>query len=193
MRKKLLSYLLAVALLLMPFQYIQAWSSFRNENGPEQANTISALTPSDRETTKARWKIKFAESQKTAYNSDPVITATNIYIVCRDTLYQLDKNGTVLCSLTLTAPMNSICRMSLSGERLFIPLSGGILQCVDIRTMSALWVSEPFGLQSLTTAFCKNGYVCAGTTNASGTDGLFYCLSEQDGRRSWDGRRPTRR
>lgn len=51
--------------------------------------------------------------------------------------------------------------------------------------MSSLWTSESFGLQSLTSTFYKKGFLCAGTTNASGTDGLYYCLSETDGSTQW--------
>ncbi len=190
--KKIISILITAAVLtLLPFQTLQAWSSFRNEQGQGQANTIAAKTPLSPDTTGAKWQLRFAEGSGTAYNSDPVITDAHIYVACKSTLYQLDKNGTILSSLSLEAPMNSVCRMCLSGNRLFIPLSGGRMQCIDISTMKPLWTSEAFGLQSLTTVYCANGFVYAGTTNAIGTDGLFYCLSAEDGKTRWTYKAPT--
>ena len=89
--KKIISILITAAVLtLLPFQALQAWSSFRNEQGQGQANTIAAKTPLSPETTGAKWQIRFAEEGGTAYNSDPVITDAHIYIACKSTLYQLD-------------------------------------------------------------------------------------------------------
>ncbi|MCI9419613.1 MAG: PQQ-binding-like beta-propeller repeat protein [Eubacterium sp.] len=184
--KKICSFLIAAAILvLLPFQPLQAWSSFRNENGQGQANTIAAQTPVSSHTAGTKWQVRFVENETTTYNSDPVITDTSLYVTCKNTLYQLDKNGAILSSLVLAAPMNSVCRMCLDGNRLFIPLSGGRMQCVDISTMTSLWTSEAFGLQSLTTVYEKDGLIYAGTTNASGTEGIFYCLSAEDGSTQW--------
>lgn len=184
--KKIISLLITAAIvILLPFQTLQAWSSFRNEHGQGHANTIEAKTPISSDTAGTKWQVRFAENGTTAYNSDPVITDTGLYVTCKDTLYQLDKNGTIHSFLTLAAPMNSVCRLCLHGNRLFIPLSGGRIQCVDISTMTSLWTSEAFGLQSLTTVYEKDGLIYAGTTNASGTEGIFYCLSAENGRTQW--------
>lgn len=168
-----------------PSGFAAVWSGFRNENGQSGANTTSAKTPTLAGNAGAKWQIKFQKEEAIAYNSDPVITDTHLYVVCKDTLYQLDKQGTICSTLTLTAPMNSVCRMTSHENRLFIPLSGGIMQCVDTRTMSSCWVSESFGLQSLSTVLYADGLVYAGTTNASGTEGLYYCLSAEDGSTQW--------
>lgn len=172
-------------LLFIPFKPAGAWSSFRNETGAGNANIIAAQTPATPEKTGAKWQLKFEKDAVTAYNSDPVITDDRIYVACKDTLYELNKNGVVLRTFTLAASINSVSRMSLHENRLFIPLSGGTVQCVDIQAMSSLWTSESFGLQSLTSTFYQKGFLCAGTTNASGTDGLYYCLSETDGSTQW--------
>lgn len=183
--KKIICYCLLSALLLIPFTPADAWSSFRNETGDGNANTTAAQTPVASDRTGAKWQLKFETDAVTAYNSDPVITDDAIYAACKNTLYEINKNGVVLRTFTLAAPINSVCRMSLHENRLFIPLSGGMVQCVDIHAMSSLWTSESFGLQSLTSTFYKKGFLCAGTTNAAGTDGLYYCLSETDGSTQW--------
>lgn len=183
--KKFSLILLTAALLLLPFTPVQAWSSFRNESGLEHANTTNAKTPASAFAAGVKWQIKFAEDSTTACNSDPVITDTYIYVVCKNILYQLDKKGSVCSTLTLAASMNSVCRMCLSENRLFIPLGGGRMQCVEIPSMTPLWTGEAFGNQSLTTAYYANGCVYAGTTNAQGKDGMYYCLSVKDGSTLW--------
>lgn len=183
--KKTVLLLLTAVLLFLPFQQVQAWSSFRNETGHACANTVSSKTPTDPTDTGSKWQIKFQTDETTAYNSSPVLTEKNIYIVCRNTLYKLEKDGTICSALTLAASMNSVCHMSIQKNQLFIPLSGGVLQCVDIHSMSSLWTSEAFGMQSLTTTYYRDGYVYAGTTNASGTDGLYYCVRASDGSTQW--------
>lgn len=190
--KRILSFLITAAIvILLPFQTLQAWSSFRNEQGQSHANTITAKTPVSSHTAGTKWQVRFAEKERTAFNSDPVITDTCLYITYKNTLYQLDKNGAIHSSLSLAAPMNSVCRMCLHENRLFIPLSGGRMQCVDISTMTSLWTSEAFGLQSLTTVYYKDGLIYAGTTNASGTEGIFYCLSAEDGSTRWTYTNPS--
>lgn len=183
--KKTFLFLLTAVLMLLPFQPSWAWSAFRNETGHAPANVTSAETPYSQEETRLKWQIKFEPEEAVACNSSPVITEQYIYLVCKNKLYKLNKDGNILSTLTLAAPMNSICHMSLNENRLFIPLSGGMLQCVDSTSMTSLWVSEAFGMQSLTTTYYRNGYVYAGTTNASGTDGLFYCVSAADGKTQW--------
>lgn len=183
--KKTVFLLLTAVLLFLPFQPTQAWSSFRNETGHACANVVSSKTPINQMDTGSKWQMKFQTDETSTCNSSPILTEENIYIVCRNTLYKLSKDGTICSTLTLAASMNSVCHMSIEENQLFIPLSGGILQCVDITSMSSLWVSEAFGMQSLTTTYYRDGYVYAGTTNASGTDGLYYCVRASDGSTQW--------
>lgn len=90
-------------------------------------------------------------------------------------LYELDYNGNIKRQTALCAKMNSISNMLLEGNYLFIPLSGGIMECINIQSMSAVWQSEAFGGQSLSTVFYHEGYIYAGSTTVtnSGTSGIF--------------------
>ncbi len=183
--KRLISLFLAICLFLFPIRELRAWSSFRNETGMTNANMTAAKTPTVPETAGVKWQHSFADETPTCYNSDPVITDNDIYIVSRDILYRMDKEGNILNTLALVGTMNSVCRMTLSGNRLCIPLSGGRIQCIDTDTWSSVWISEAFGLQSLTTTYCLDGLVYAGTTNANATDGMYYCLDLTDGSTVW--------
>lgn len=177
--------MLIVALIVIPCSSAYAWTSFRNEEGRSGANTIHAATPIDTNTTGPRWKNKFSQSMGSAMNSTPIITEKNIYIVNKDILYKTDKEGTILTTLRLCASMNSMCHMASDGRYLYIPLGGGLLQCVDMDTMAAVWTSESFGGQSLTTVYVHNGLVYAGTTNGDGSEGCYYCVGAENGKTRW--------
>lgn len=123
-----------------------------------------------------------------SYNSVPVVTETAIYLVNENILYEMDVKGTIVRRLTLEKSMNSVCHMILEDNRLFIPLSGGIMQCVDTETFSSLWISEAFGGQSLSEVIYHDGYLYAGSTimiDSSSTKGSFYCLDAEDGSTKW--------
>lgn len=184
--KQILSFLLIVTLFLIPCSSAYAWTSFRNEEGRSGANTIHAATPIDTNTTGPRWKKRFSQSMGPVMNSAPVITEKNIYIVSKDVLYKTDKEGAVLSTLQLCASMNSMCYMASDGKNLYIPLGGGLLQCVNMDTMTSVWTSESFGGQSLTTVYIHNGLVYAGTTSGDGSEGCYYCVGAEDGKTRWN-------
>ena len=171
--KRIICLMLIVTLFLIPCSSAYAWTSFRNEEGRSGANTIHAATPIDTNTTGPRWKKKFSQSMGSAMNSTPIITEKNIYIVNKDILYKTDKDGTILTTLRLCASMNSMCHMASDRRYLYIPLGGGLLQCVDMDTMAAVWTSESFGGQSLTTVYVHNGLVYADTINGDGSEGCY--------------------
>lgn len=183
--KRILCLLLIVTLFLIPCSSVSAWTSFRNEEGRSEANTIHAATPINTNTTGPRWKKRFSQSMGSVMNSTPVITEKNIYIVSKNVLYKTDKEGTILTTLQLCASMNSMCHMASDGKSLYIPLGGGLLQCVDMDTMTLVWTSESFGGQSLTTVYIHNGLVYAGTTNGDGSEGCYYCVGAEDGKTRW--------
>lgn len=183
--KRIVCLLLIVTLFLIPCSSASAWTCFRNEEGRSGANTIQATTPIDTNTTGPRWKKRFSKSMGPVMNSTPVITEKNIYIVSKNVLYKTDKEGTVLSTLQLCASMNSMCHMASDRKNLYIPLGGGLLQCVDMNTMTSVWTSESFGGQSLTTVYIHNGLVYAGTTNGDGTEGYYYCVGAEDGKTRW--------
>ena len=166
-----------------------SWSSFRNEDGQGHANVVSVKTPTDTQKGGTIWTRSFLSGgSSTSYNSSPVITESGIYIVNRNVLYELDFMGNTKRQITLTAPMNSICHMLWQGDFLYIPLSGGQMECIRLSTGTSVWRSESFGGQSLSAVYYHNGYLYAGTTNITGTassTGTFYCLNASDGATVW--------
>lgn len=176
--------ILSAALLLCSF------ATFRQETGSGYASTTSAHTPRNTEKGGTLWTHSFAASDgRYSYNSDPIICDSVIYIANYTTLYELDRqNGTVLRTLPLASRTDSVCHMLLEGNQLMVPLSGGIVECIDTDKMTSLWQSDSFGGQSLSTLYYHDGYLYAGTVNmVSGTQttGTFYCIDTRNGSTQW--------
>ena len=177
-----------LCLMIVAALFLCAFSTFRGEQGKDAANVVSAETPVDTTRGGTIWTHSFSTGNKTSYNSTPILTETAIYVVNSDTLYELAyEDGRILRQFSLCAKMNSVCHMLLQEQYLYIPLSNGRMECVNIRTMTSEWQSEAFGGQSLSTVFYHEGYLYAGctTVGTSKTTGIFYCLDATNGSVQW--------
>lgn len=179
--------LITITMLLCVTIFLCAFSTFRGENGTGNANVVSSRTPVEQERSGMIWSHSFLSSGTTSYNSIPIISGNVIYLVNSNTLYELNKKGDIQRQMTLCAKMNSVCYMLLEGSHLYIPLSGGIMECVNIQSMTSEWRSTGFGGQSLSTVFYHKGYLYAGCTTITnrGTTGIFYCLDAVNGSVLW--------
>lgn len=182
--------ILCLFLIFSTVLLLCSFTTFRQETGNGSASVVTARTPVGKNGGRTIWTRSFASSDGSCtFNSDPVICGSVLYIANGQTLYQIDKKkGTVLQTMRLSARTNAICHMLLEGNSLMIPLSGGKIECVDIRNMTSRWQSRAFGGQSLSTLYYKDGLLYAGTTvMTSGTDctGVFYCISTKDGSTQW--------
>lgn len=151
------------------------------------ASVVQEQTPIDSKKGGTIWTRSFSTGG-TSYNSVPVVTDSALYVVNENILYELDLKGNILRKLTLSKKMNSVCHMILQDKKLYIPLSGGVMECVDVGNFSSLWISETFGGQSLSKVIYYNGYVYAGTTtivDSSSTKGIFFCLDAKNGKTIW--------
>lgn len=151
------------------------------------ATVVQEQTPIDSKKGGTIWTRSFSTGG-TSYNSVPIVTDSALYVVNENVLYELDLKGNILRKLTLCKKMNSVCHMILQDEKIYIPLSGGVMECVDIKNFSSLWISELFGGQSLSKVIYYNGYVYAGTTtivDSSSTKGVFFCLDAKNGNTIW--------
>ena len=157
--------------------------------------------------TGALWTATFSDPyfMGTSMTSTPIITGDRVYVANRDVLYELDKKtGKVLSELALPARMNSVCDPVLVDNKLYIPLSDGIITCVDIMTHQLLWSSENMSarydkdFQTLGRLRYYDGYLYAGTWCRSETvsgsvssdkdiasEGVFFCINAQDGQTVW--------
>lgn len=184
-RKKPIWYL---SMMVSATLFLCAFSTFRGEQGTGAANVVSYETPVDISRGGTIWTRAFSTAGSISYNSIPILTEHAIYVVNTNILYELEYNtGKILRQMTLCTKMNSVCNMLLQDHSLYIPLSNGTMECVDITTMTSCWQSEAFGGQSLSTVFYHEGYLYAGSTTVTsqGTTGVFYCLDARDGCTKW--------
>lgn len=163
-------------------------SSFIPSNAAKQTKSqiTSSKTPIDTGRSSATWLRSFS-GKAISYNSFPVFRNGLLYIVNENILYELDKKGNILRRLTLQASMNSVCHLTLYGDFLYIPLDGGMIQCVQCSSMRSVWKSERFGGQSLSGITYHENFLYAGNTltPAGKTSGIFYCLDATDGHTVW--------
>lgn len=156
--------------------------------GAKTCFVTQSRTPVQTEKGGTVWTHSFATDGKSTCNSLPIITGKCIYLVSKNVLYAVDYEGNILREKLLSAAMDSICYLEYADGKLWIPLSGGRMECVDTESFDTLWVSESFGGQSLSHVTYYEGAVYAGTTEMKAgneTDGVFYCLDAQTGATRW--------
>ena len=134
--------------------------------------TVSSTTDAEEKKIGALWSVTFSDPyfMGTSMTSTPIVTDSSVYVVNKDMLYDLDKkSGKVQRELKLPARMNSVCDPARTDNYLYIPLSDGIMTCVDTTDMHILWtsenMSERFGMNQQTLGRMRlyGGYLYAGT------------------------------
>ena len=161
----------------------------------------TAATPISAEDSALLWKSKFSDPyfMGTSMISTPVVTEDAVYIVNKDALYALDPaTGKTVWDLDLGRRMDSICDPILVENHLYIPLTEGVIKCVDISEKKIEWVSndhydefEIDGHQTLGRLAYHDGYLYAGTWKSISSDptrrseGYYFCVSAADGVIQW--------
>ncbi|MBQ4463449.1 MAG: PQQ-binding-like beta-propeller repeat protein [Eubacterium sp.] len=146
------------------------------QTAPAQALTTDLFKQADVVTEPSKagalWTASFSDPyfMGTSMTSTPIVTDSFVYVVNKDSLYELDKKtGKTLRELSLPVRMNSVCDPVLQDGRLYIPLSDGIITCIDTTDMQILWTSEnmsqKYGMvfQTLGRLRLYDGYLYAGT------------------------------
>lgn len=188
MNKKRLHKGAVICLLALSLTLSCGFTTFRGETGEGHAGVFTGKTPINPERGGTLWTRSFSFDGKTTYNSDPIVTESCIYIASGNKLYTLGLDGSIQGQSVLSGAINTTCHPLLQDSHLFLPLSGGRIQCVNITTMSSEWTSEGLGGQSLSTLYYRDALLYAGTTeiiNGSQTKGVFYCLDTSDGSVKW--------
>ena len=159
------------------------------------ASSQAAVT--DPGTTGALWTAAFSDPyfMGTSMTSTPIVTKDDVYVVNRDTLYALSrKTGKTLFQIELPVRMNSVCDPFLEGDRLYIPLSHGVITCVDLSTRTTVWTSEAVttetvsDYQTLGRLYAYGDCLYAGVwarSSQTGSDGVFFCIDKATGRTRW--------
>ena len=162
--------------------------------------TVSHAAVTDPGLAGARWTASFSDPyfMGTSMTSTPVISDQTIYVVNRDTLYALSTDsGAALFQVELPARMNSVCDPILDGKRLYIPLAGGAIVCVDIEKKTVEWksdsISDATAYQTLGRLYYYKGHLYAGVWANAGrasadtvnSKGVFFCVNAENGKTMW--------
>lgn len=166
-----------------------------------EARQAVAATPTTAEETELLWKAKFSDPyfMGTSMISTPVVTEDTVYVVNKDALYALNPaSGKTVWELDLGRRMDSICDPILVENHLYIPLTEGVIKCVDINDQKIEWVShdsynefEIDGHQTLGRLAYHDGYLYAGTWKSISSDptrrseGYYFSVSAADGSVQW--------
>ena len=159
------------------------WNGFANGGS---GSATDALTPTTKTDTPS-WALNLLteEQQKagaSASASDPIVANGRVYLVTGASVWngktwnavlnEIDpETGSVVRSLELGSSMDSTCRPVIAQGIILIPLSGGYLQAVSMKTFETLWYSDAFTKQNLSSLTVDGDYVYINTLDYwSGND-----------------------
>lgn len=160
------------------------YRSYRGQNG-----ITDAKTPENVNEITFRWELKLATGWENT--SWPIEVGEYLYVVSENNrLNRVGKyTGEVLRSCPLSRKIGYFSSLTYGDGKIFVPLSGGVVEAFDEETMQPLWRSKiptdvqgnPLrDMQSICTSVYHNGYLYTGVTDASGAQGAFFCLSAAD-------------
>lgn len=152
-----------------------AWNGFANGGS---GSSTDALTPTTKTDTPS-WALNLLteEQQKagaSASASDPIVANGKVYLVTGASVWngktwnavlnEVDpETGSVVRSLELGSSMDTTCRPVIAQGIILIPLSGGYLQAVSVKTFETLWYSDAFTKQNLSSLTVDGDYVYINT------------------------------
>lgn len=156
------------------------WPSFRGNNN--NMGLTSAATPTEAEYTELIWNKKLG-SGWSASPSVQIVVDDTLIVMSSKSIFKLDlETGGILAEGTMTAQPNFGYTPPMYAEgMIFAPLSGGIIQAFDAKTLKSLWIyKDPLGGQSLSPISYSDGYIYTGFWNSETKDANFICLSVTD-------------
>lgn len=156
------------------------WPQFRGDTLNQ--GVTDSKTPINKDEIGEAWAKKIGSGWN---YSDPIVVGEYIYITDSSNIKKLNKEtGDVLLEKPLAAKIGFFSRMAYGEGKLFIPVGAGRIQCIDANTLESLWITEEtpkeMSLQAISPVTYYNGYAYMGTSNGSGTDGMFYAVSAND-------------
>lgn len=162
------------------------WANFRNSD--VNMALTSAKTPTSAETTVLKWAKKLG-SGWSANPSVQIIVDNSLIVMSGTTLYKLDlQSGEILQQATMTTSPNfGYTPCTYANGLIFCPLSGGIIQAFDAKTLESVWIyTDALGGQSLSPITYADGCVYTGFWNGENKDANYVCVDVSDGSLVWN-------
>lgn len=157
------------------------WYNFRNNqenNGVTDKNTPTSLAE-----TYLKWAVKYGTGWSAA-PTPPIIVDGKIYTGVGNVIMELDKEtGEVIRqSDPMVANVGYAMNPLIYAEgKIFAQVGNGMIQAVDIKTMTTLWHTEKIGGQTVSpisyVEIDGTGYLYTGTWTGESRDGVFFCVT----------------
>ena len=158
------------------------WGSFRSSDSNMGITDLPLPTEEDAESVGLLWNRKLGEGWQNA-PSVQIIVDHALVVLCGTGIYKLDlRTGETLQQGEMAAAPNWGYTPPTYAEGLiFAPLTGGVIQAFDARTLESVWVyHDPLGGQSLSPITYAGGYIYSGFWTGEDTVGNYVCLSVTD-------------
>ena len=156
------------------------WKNFRDSD--VNMGITDAETPINADDTELLWAKKLGSGWANA-PSVQIIVDDALIVMAGTNLYKLDlKTGEVLAQSAMAAAPNfGYTPPAYGNGMIFCPLSGGVIQAFDAKTLASLWVYRD-GLkgQSLSPITYSDGYIYTGFWNSETKDANYVCISVTD-------------
>ena len=156
------------------------WKNFRDSD--VNMGITDAETPINAADAELLWAKKLGSGWSNA-PSVQIIVDDALIVMAGTGLYKLDlKTGEILAQTTMAAAPNfGYTPPTYGNGMIFCPLSGGVIQAFDAKTLNSLWIYRD-GLkgQSLSPITYSDGYIYTGFWNSEIKDANYVCISVTD-------------
>lgn len=161
--------------------YSGEWPTFRNsKNNNALTNSV---TPDSAATAELKWAKKYGSGWGPKAVNVPIIVNNHIYIARNDDIFCLSKDtGEAVVSGKLASPQGGYGTNSMvyAEGMVFVQLDNGCIQALRADTLESLWVTESFGVQTISPITYYNGYIYTGVWGGETKEQNFACFSVTD-------------
>ncbi len=183
--------LLLVTVLAAAFVLLLGTGGNNAAGGPVWADDSASLPVVTEKANTLRWARRFGEGYS-ASPTPPIEAAGKIYTYAGTRVYRLDPaTGKILAQSEELKGASGYATIPITyaGGRLYVPVGGARLACLDETTLKVVWQTEPLqdesGAQLITPIRVKDGSVYCGTWVGEETDGRYLCLDAGTGSLKW--------
>lgn len=170
------------------------WGSFRKD-GTANAVVEDKNAALAQETASLLWESRATSSgELTSYPGSPLSVGGKLYLARDNKLLMLNpKTGQTEKEVALSGSTGYAAMVAYAEGQIFVPLTGGIVECIDASTMRSLWRTTALGgstLQALAPVSYLHGKVFCGFYDYTSQSGTIAMLDpatapNEKGEKGW--------
>lgn len=160
------------------------WYNFRNN--PENNGVTDRPTPTEGLGAVQKWAKKYGNGWGAA-PTPPLILNGKLYIGVSNQIIELDKETGEELRRSDAMVGNvgyAMNPLTYADGKLFAQVGNGVIQAVDLATLTCVWYSEKVGGQTICpisyATVDGKGYLYTGTWSSESRDGSYFCISTDD-------------